>query len=158
MITIDSPDVFGSCIFCDDIRIENTGKLIYIGAYTGRMYVPNSFPVVIQKLAVAIDYSQLPSKFMSPKFWVFLPGDEEKPAIEAVMPEETGASALDQVLKSELPVSRDAVYANVNATFTFFNLVIKEKGLIKVRAVRGQELVKIGTLFVRPVDEAQPAA
>jgi hypothetical protein len=156
MITLDSPDVFGSCIFCDDIRIENTGKLIYIGAYTGHMYVPNSFPVVIQKLAVAVNYSQLPSKFISPKFWVFLPGDaEDKPSIEALMPEEAGQHALSQVMNSQLPVQREAIYANLNSTFTFFNLVIKEPGLIRVRAVRDQELVRLGTLFVRTTDDPQ---
>jgi hypothetical protein len=157
MITLDSPDVYGSCIFCDDVRTENNGKFIYIGVYTGHMFVDSQFPLLIQKLVVGISYSQIPEKFISPKFWVFLPGDnEDKPSIEALMPEETGRAALSQAMSSKLPVEKNKIYANVQSNFTFFNLPIRMPGLIKVRAVRGEELLRLGSLFVRAVEKPTP--
>lgn len=39
--------------YCDDIRHENSGKMILIGVYSSIMYVP-SYPVVLPKLCISI--------------------------------------------------------------------------------------------------------
>ncbi len=36
--------ISGHAIFCDDLRLEVTGKQIFVGVYTGDMMVP-SFPI-----------------------------------------------------------------------------------------------------------------
>jgi len=52
---------FGYTMFCDDLRIESSGKLLFIGVYTGVMYVP-AFPftcplVVHSRLSVPAETS-----------------------------------------------------------------------------------------------------
>lgn len=158
MITLDAPDVYGHCIFCDDVRPEASGKLIFVGVYaTNHMFVHEPFPFTLPHLVVSISYSQLPEKFISPRFWIFFPGDaNDKPSIEAIMPEEAGREALSKITSSVLPVVGSAKkYANVQANFTIHNLTIQMPGLLRVRAVRGQELVRLGSLFVRPAIENQ---
>lgn len=159
MIELDTPDFFGHCIFCDDIRLEVGGKLIYLGVYPTHIFVQGGFPFLFQKLVVSISYSQIPEKFLPPKFWLFLPGDsEDKASIEAVMPDESARGALAAVENSILPAPKDQIYANVQANFTFINVPIRMPGLIKVRAVRDQELVKLGSIFIRPFESPQGVA
>lgn len=43
----DGPDIYGYTIFCDDIRVEAAGKLIYIGAYGGEMILNGTLPFVL---------------------------------------------------------------------------------------------------------------
>lgn len=151
MITLNAPDFYGSCVFCDDLRVEANGKFFYIGVYpSGHMFINAPFPFVIPRLVISISYSQIPEKFISPVFWFFLPGDsEEEPSVRASLPEEAGAAALARVSSSDLPVGKEQIYANVHANFTISNIEIKSQGLLKVRAVRGDELVRLGSLFVR---------
>lgn len=39
--------------FCDDIRQETSGKLIFVGVYSSEMYV-TSFPITLPKLSISI--------------------------------------------------------------------------------------------------------
>src|SRR5690348_14418787 len=75
---IDSPDVFGSTVFCDDTRVEATGKLIHIGVYQGSMSIHIPFPVRLPTFSFAISLSQRVSVF-NPKitYRIFLPGDPD---------------------------------------------------------------------------------
>lgn len=41
-------------IFCDDIRHEVSGKLTYVGVYSGKMFVP-AFPTTLPKLCLALN-------------------------------------------------------------------------------------------------------
>jgi hypothetical protein len=150
MITLESADVFGHTIFCDDIRIEASGKFIYIGVYPSYMTWHGTFPFILPHLALSISYSQRPEKFITPNFWVFLPGDpDDKPSLTSEMPEEAARQALERVQNSALPVDKGHIYANTVTNFMFQSVPIKTSGLIKVRAVRGEELFRLGTLFVQ---------
>lgn len=42
-------------IFCDDVRQETTGKMLYIGVYSGELISP-AYPVILPKLAVIAHY------------------------------------------------------------------------------------------------------
>jgi hypothetical protein len=149
MITLDAPDFFGYALFADDIRVEASGKFIYIGVYTTQM-THAAFPVVLPKLVININYSQLPDEFIPPRFWVFLPGDRpDTPSIQMEMPEESSREAIEKAKQSPLSiVGADKVYANANANFTFNGLPIAEPGLIRVRAARGDKLVRLGSLSI----------
>lgn len=43
-------------IFCDDVRQEVTGKMLYIGVYSGELIAPG-YPVLLPKLAVVAHYA-----------------------------------------------------------------------------------------------------
>lgn len=42
--------------FCDDVRQEVTGKMLYIGVYSGELISP-AYPVLLPKLAVIAHYA-----------------------------------------------------------------------------------------------------
>ena len=164
MITLDSQDILGHCTFCDEIRTENTGKLILIGVYPGKMVIHGgTFPLFMPRLGVSIVYMQRPEAFIAPKFVIFLPGDDEnKPSIEAELPPEVSEGSLENVkrLHAENVEPRNA-FATVIANFNFGNLPIPKPGLLKVRVARGQELFRLGTIVIEAAPApaaAQPAA
>jgi hypothetical protein len=158
MITLDSPDVFGHCIFCDDIRVENTGKFIYIGVYPAAMRVHGgAFPLVLPKLGIGITYSQRPEKFLKPiKFVMFLPGDaDDKPSVESELPEEAVKDAVANAEKlKSMAIDSKNLFATIHANFNFAHLPIAKPGILKVRAVRGDQMIRLGSLLI----EAEPAA
>lgn len=45
------------CTFCDDVRQEVSGKLIYVGVYVGEMVVP-AFPITIPSLQLVMNVWQ----------------------------------------------------------------------------------------------------
>src|SRR2546423_10582055 len=93
---VDPPDVFGSTIFCDDIRQETSGKFIYIGVYQSSMLINTAFPIRLSRMSFAITLMQSVDIFEpSMKFRVFLPGDsDDKSSVETEFSEtEAGAAA-----------------------------------------------------------------
>jgi hypothetical protein len=46
-------------IFCDDVRQEVSGKMLYVGVYGSELYAP-SFPLVMPKLAVLAHFANAP--------------------------------------------------------------------------------------------------
>jgi hypothetical protein len=163
MITLDSADVLGHCVICDEIRVENNGKCFYIGVYTAKMLIHSAtFPVTLPRLGIAITYMQRPEAFISPKFCIFLPGDDEgKPSIEAELPEDAIKGALENAknLQAKMPDAKNA-FATLHANFNFANLKIAKPGLLKVRIARGQELFRLGTIMIEaaPLPSPQPSA
>lgn len=150
MITLDSGDVLGHCVFCDEIRVEITGKAFYIGVYPDVLHVP-SFPFVLPRLGIAITYLQRPNNFMPPlKFVVFLPSDpDDKPSVVAELPEQATKDALANAEKRK-STSLDPLntYITVHANFNFAMLPIAKSGLLKVRAVREDNLFRLGSLKI----------
>ena len=43
-------------IFCDDVRQEVTGKMLYIGVYSGELIAPG-YPVLLPRFAVVAHYA-----------------------------------------------------------------------------------------------------
>jgi hypothetical protein len=144
MITAEAPEVYGYTIFCDDIRAEVGGKFTYVGAYSGNMFVQGEFPLTIPKFALGVVYMQRHDKIILPvKFWVFFPGDDEdKPSMQVEAPPE----ATQQIAIAAAQQKMD--YATAYMHFGIANLVIREPGTMKVRAVRGDELIRLGALQI----------
>jgi len=155
MDTRDSQEHIGYTIFCDDIREEIGGKATYVGVYrSGRLIVHSAFPVALPKFGFAVNYAQKKGFFIQPKtLRVFLPGDEDdQPSIEAEFPK------MDETnLPLGLPKGADVTFLVGMAHLLFAPLVIKQPGTIKVRAVRGDEMIRLGALEVLPPPEATPS-
>jgi hypothetical protein len=147
----DAPDIFGYTIFCDDIRQETGGLVSLVGVYRARMFVHGTFPIAIPKFGFAISYFQrrelvLPGPV---RIQIALPGDaDEKPSIETEIPADTAEKALAEALQFATSVGTEPNFASVHANFTLAPLLFNCPGLIRVRAVRGDELVRLGSLRV----------
>ncbi len=152
METLSAPDAFGHTTFCDDIRMEINGKLTLVGCYSTELHVHSSFPVVIPKLCLAINYWQKKGHLILPVvFWVFLPGDtEEKASIEFGTTEQLTSEMLEQRLeKPQEPGMEAPEYSVFSAQVALANLSVPLAGSIKVRARRGDQLLRLGSLIIR---------
>jgi hypothetical protein len=149
MIVADSPDVYGYTIFCDDIRVEVGGKLTYVGAYQGTMVVQGTFPLLLPKFAMHFVYMQRRPNIVPPtKIIVVTPGTtEEDPAIGIEIPE---AAALQAITNSETlaGIGTETAYAAMQGPIMLTNFVIAEPGIVKVRAIRGDQFIRLGSLRV----------
>jgi hypothetical protein len=153
MIVADAPEAFGYTIFCDDIRMEIGGKLTYVGVYqSGTMLVPGSFPATVPKLALGIVYKQRHDKVVLPfTLWIFFPGDaEDKPSIIAEMPEQAARTAIQEAKATAEKLTTEGVFATLNSQFAIMPLHIAQPGLLRVRAVRGKQLIGLGSLNIIP--------
>jgi hypothetical protein len=147
MITVDTPDAWGYTLFCDDVREEVRDKLTYLGTYTGRI-AHNKFPFVLPKIVLGIVYYQPRNQVVLPiRYWIFLPGDtEEKPSI---VQEHSREKSQNLIKKAEALAARpDAAFTTTYSQFSLIEIPIREPGLIRVRAVRGNELIRLGTLEI----------
>jgi hypothetical protein len=147
MITLDGPEFYGFTIFCDDIRQEVGGKITYVGAYGGRLLVHGDFPVRLPKFALGITYIQRRASFIQPsKFLVFLPGDsDDQPSIES----ETIPDAVERygAPAEDVTNSANSILA-INSMIVLSPFEMKQPGHIKVRATRGDALVRLGALLI----------
>jgi hypothetical protein len=147
----DRPDVFGYTTFCDDIRQEAGGLVSLIGVYRARMFVHGTFPISIPKFGFAISYWQrrelvLPGPI---RIRITLPGDtDEKPSIETELPADAAEKMFAEEMQFATSISADTNFAAVHANFILAPLVFNCPGIIRVRAVRGDELVRLGSLRV----------
>jgi hypothetical protein len=162
MALLQSPDVFGHTIICDDIRQEEgTGKLFYIGVYNAAILTHSPFPFALS-LAFAISISQRRAVFV-PKVGIriFLPGDQETQASFQADVGETSegavASQLQQARESIHPDAQappDESFPTMRAIFKFQQFNIPQPGLLKVRAVIGDDMIRIGGIAVSPFPTA----
>jgi hypothetical protein len=161
METLPAPDFFGNAIFCDDIRLEADGKLTFVGCYLGEIYVTDSFPVVLPRLCVAVNYWQKQTDLIFPVvFWIFLPGDsEEKASIEFGTTEEMNYDFLEQKRKEAVDRGAQEKYATFHTQIALTNLTVPQPGQIKVRVRRGDKLLRVGSIKIAsaPQPIQQPA-
>jgi len=160
MALLDAPDLFGRTIFCDDIRTEADGKISYIGSYGGYMFVHGPFPFTLPKFGLGIVFAQRKSLFVpNVGLRVFLPGDtEDAPSLVADLQEVAeGATAIAASAASPLPAS-DQSYVHLMANIILAPLVLKEPGPMKVRAVRGEDMIRLGTLTILPSQQQSAVA
>ena len=164
MATLPIPDIFGHTIFCDDIRQEADGKLFFIGVYGSVMVVNVPFPVTLPTFAFGINLSQRKDIFV-PRVGlrIFLPGDTESAAsIQAEIGETTEGvvaaqlSATTEFVHPDARVPAEESYPSLSALLKFTQIELKQPGRIKVRAIIGDNIVRIGTIAVSPAP--QPAA
>lgn len=145
-----TPEAFGHAIFCDDIRMEVGNKLTFAGCYFGIMFLNSDFPATISRFCVAVEYSQERGKVILPiKFVIFLPNDpEDKPSIEFGPSPEVNEQGIQDMEAYTIDLGVSPDIATVNAQIGIGGLSIAQPGAIKVRAVRGGELVRLGTLRI----------
>ena len=160
MKLLDAPDAWGYTIFCDDIRVEIGNKLTYVGTYGGRMVVPGTFPATISKFCLGVVYYQRMSKGVLPvRINVFLPGDpDEKPSVQAEMPPEASQQAVESAkeLASRVETEEAAAFVTAYMQFALTPATIAQPGLIKVRAIRGDEMIRLGTMEIRSATAIAP--
>jgi len=156
---VDSPDVYGTTVFCDDTRIESTGKLIHIGVYQGVMTIHVPFPFLLPTFSFAITISQRVHVF-DPKitYRIYLPGDpDDASSDEASIVAETNEAAPGDYIKHAAALSDSAgipeeqrEFVRSFANMGFQALQIKQPGQIKVRADIGGNRYKVGSIVIAP--------
>ncbi|WP_092190778.1 DUF6941 family protein [Bradyrhizobium sp. cf659] len=144
MIEVDTPEVYGYTIFCDDIRFEQQGKITLVGIYGGSLIIHGEFPTTLPKFGIHVNFRQHKSAYASGlKLLIFLPGDsEEKASFEIEM--DSPPDAVDG-----LPPTMSVVGTIANVVLS--PLVLPTTGPIKVRMIRDGKLYKLGSLFVEAI-------
>ncbi len=137
----------GSAIFCDDVRQEMNAKQILIGVYTTEIIIHPAFPAVLPTFAIIVRYTERRAENYLPViFRVFVPGQEDA-AFEA----EVSKEQLEAVpLTDDQEPDRQIL---IGFAAQFRNFVIPEPGYIRVRAYRGDDEIKIGSIRVRLTDQ-----
>jgi hypothetical protein len=148
MITLDGPDVFATTIFCDDVRVEVGGKISLIGSYSDNMYVHGGFPFVLPKFGFFVRVVQSHRAWMPiSKIVAFLPEDSEDHwSLEQTLPDSIHEAAVEEA-NADVEGQAHGVLT-INVHFVVAPLVLKAPGVIKVRAVRGDALVRCGLLNI----------
>jgi hypothetical protein len=140
---------FGYSVFCDNIREETGGKHSFMGVYINSLHIHGEFPATLATFGIAVYYYETPGESDEPvTLRVFVPGGEgDPPLVEEELPVAVmrkGALPPDYVPK---PDSSPLVLTQ--AMIQMHPLVLKEPGVITVRAYRGDLEVRLGTLAIR---------
>jgi hypothetical protein len=165
MALLPAPDVYGYTIFCDDIRQEVGGKVSFIGSYSGTMIVNVPFPATLPIFAMGITLLQRRRVFIpNIRLWVFLPGDpDDAPSMQA----EAGES-IDGAIAAATSAETDALhpdahgleedrYVILHTHIRVSQLTIKQPGVMKVRAVIVDDMVRLGGMRISPPPQENPA-
>ena len=137
---------WGNTVFCDDIRAEVGGKITLIGIYTSRMTVHGTFPYVMPKFALWVNYFEGKGNTGDGKLNIFLPGDDKTPTIEADVPLNDLRASIDPANDLNDPDVPMRVRLQTPLIFTPF--ILKQPGRIKVRMIVGETTTRLGTLKV----------
>jgi hypothetical protein len=129
----------GYTIFCDDVRQESNGKLIYIGVYEVKMIL-EQIPATLPSFCVVVKYIERHGESDLPVVLkVFLPGYEEP--MQSELP-------LKEIRAAELPEAMEDPLLTTSVHIKIAPFVIGVEGMIKVRAYRGEDEIRLGTLHV----------
>ena len=135
---------YGYTIFCDDLRQETSGKLIYIGVYTGEMIVFGDPPKLLPTFAAVTTYRERPGESDVPvKIKMFLPGGDDA-AAELDVP----VAAMRSVQFGAETEGEDRMYSAI-IPIRISPLLLRQDGLIKIRAYRGDDEIRLGALAVK---------
>jgi hypothetical protein len=162
MALIPTPDTYGYTIFCDDIREEAGGKHSFMGTYIGQMIIHVPFPITLPTFAFAVTILQRRRVFdPNVTIWVFLPGDShDEPSIQGKFGEAVhgniaeSTAAETAALHPDTHVPDEDQYLTLGTHMKFSQIVMKKPGLIKVRAVIGDNMYRLGGLRVSPPPSA----
>jgi hypothetical protein len=150
MAVIKRQSPSGYVIFCDDIRQETNGKMIFIGVYPGNdmTVLSDSWPVTISKLSLAISYHENRDTFLSvSEIRIYLPGEPEDTPSFRIQPPPKEAL---QAITPPRAFDDDADLMKGFVTYTIFSpLVIQQEGGIRVIAYIGDDTFKLGSLYIR---------
>jgi hypothetical protein len=163
MALLDAPNVFGHTIFCDDIRDEVGGKVTFVGVYTSNIFVHVPFPATLPVFAFGITLFQKRSVFVpNIGLRVFLPGDPDDAAsIQAELGEKQVGAIEAQLSANRNFLHPDALapveansYPTLRANLKFQQLHLKQPGIMRVRAVIGDDMVRLGSIGVSPAPQS----
>jgi hypothetical protein len=160
MALLDSPDMYGHTLFCDDIRAEVDGKMMFIGSYGTQMLVHSEFPVTLPKFAFGITFNQKKTLF-DPNLGIriFLPQDsDDAPSIRADMFEEKPIVANIPFATPIAEQDEKHAIVTLTANLIFAPFTIVMPGLIKVRIARRGDQVRVGVLSVAKAPQATTSA
>ena len=152
MLRKESP--FGDTIFCEDIRFEVGGRNSLIGVMHGEIIVPLAHPgpFMLPKLCMLMTYAERVGEGVtdSVEIRIYFPGDpDDTPSTRISVPVEPLRLVVAPAeLLSDDPFSMAAV------PLVMSPVVLKHEGKIKVRAVRGDTVVRLGSLTIRTVIQA----
>jgi hypothetical protein len=146
-MSILSPSTpYGYTIFCDDLRREANGKALYIGVYAGSIIVP-FIPIGLTSLVAMVIYRERIGESTDPvTIKIFLPGGNDgSPTVtlELAMNENRNALKLD-------PSVEDLEqFISVEIPILISPFLIGAEGFVRVRAYRGDDEIKLGSLRVQ---------
>lgn len=146
MTTLVPKTPFGYTIFCDDVRQEINGKLIYIGIYQADMVVYGTAPTAVPMLCAVVTYRERPGESDDPvTVKLFGPGNEN-----AIAEVNLQLDQLRHTPPPEPPADENNPdrMISVMVPIKMQPAVIPKEGLFKVRAYRGADEFRLGTLRV----------
>jgi hypothetical protein len=147
MKKVPIPNKYGLTVFCDDIRNEVDGKVTHVGIYNGNMIFGVPFPVTMPKLGISVTLILAPDEDANYSFQVYLPGDQE--GMPTIIFDAPGEAIRDSFPMSEMAEHDPRFAIKVNGIFS--PLVLSQEGYIEVRAVKGDEYLRVGRLKVSSV-------
>lgn len=140
----------GITLFCDDIRFEQNQKITFVGAYGPEMLVFGNLPAVLPKLGFYVQIRLPPDSAKPSRVNIYFPDSkDDEPAVTAEIspPDENEV----EKTKKGLGAGTIAILAT-NIPIVISPAVINSEGLIKVRVVCGDTILKAGTLKITRID------
>jgi hypothetical protein len=135
---------YGYTIFCDDIRQEANGKWIYIGVYSAEMIIFGVPPMLLPTFVAATTYRERPGESDVPvKIKMFVPGSDCA-AVELDVP----VAVMRSAQFSTETEGEDRIFSAI-VPIRLSPLLLRQGGLIKIRAYRGDDEIRLGALLVR---------
>jgi hypothetical protein len=147
MKTLSPTSPYGYTIFCDDLRREVNGKAIYIGVYAGAIVVP-FVPIGLTSLVAMVTYRERPGESTDPVvIKIFIPNNtEDNPSVTVDL-------AMDEHRKAQRDASPGLEdgdrFISVEIPIMVSPFLISSEGFVRVRAYRGDEEIKLGSLRVQ---------
>lgn len=153
----------GHTIFCDDIREEIGGKVTLVGVYALYMYLAE-IPCVIPKICLSIEYREEIFNADPILFKVIFEEIDDSVKIAPEAPRKKMGSE-NVLVEMPMQIPPDAVrpkpkdfmmrQSRLNLHISPF--AIQSRGLLKVRAYRRDEEIRLGALIVdrAPQQEAE---
>jgi len=130
----------GYVIFCDDIRHELNGKETFVGTYKSVMFINGTLPTTLPKLCMVIVYREEPDSLEPSTVKVFMPGDDD----------DTPSAIFELSPQADMipPPSDEFMMRETHFMFEVPCVIIKEEGRIRVRAYRGDDEIRLGSMAV----------
>lgn len=148
-----TPPVYGSSIFCDDIRIEINAKHSFIGVYPHALSISGNFPAVLPKLCIATYLYEINdlacSRDWEIPIFVLGPGQSiDNPILRGNIPPPPENIKVSPDIKiEEMP----QLYMISAMTIVFQPLIINTAGFLRVRAQYKDKIIKLGSLRIEHV-------
>jgi hypothetical protein len=162
MALLDPADLYGTTLFCDDIRFEQDGKATFVGVYGSQMFIHGTFPITLPKFAFGITFVQK-KRIFDPNVGIriFLPQDaDDAPSIQADMGEHSEGAVLASLPPQNPPPlasePNNQAVITLHANLIFAPFTITAPGAIKVRVARRGDLVRLGALLIAEAPQAIP--